>query len=647
MSAQLGVCSVLLVLLMAPGLAVGLASGLRGWTAVGAAPLLTFGVIAISAPIAPSVLGRWSIWAFLLATAVAALIGFAVRFLGRRWVGAGEPANQLVPWSPWQHAGVAAAVLATTALGLAVTARATHMLTDIHQFWDANFHANAVRFITDTGQSQPSALRAINDPANAGFTYPNGFHVLGATALGLTGAPITIVLNTQSALLAGMFALSMACLVRIAGGRPLLAAGSALTAGMFSSFPYDLEFFGPIWPFATGLAVMPALFTLLINALDAPRPALVVTSALAICGLVTLHPSITLTAVIIGLCYLVQRWVSARRVPLPELGLLAAAGALSAIYALPQLLSMSSTAQADKFEWPLYVSAARSLGELLFLGHEDRPPQWWLVIAMAFGLFGIRKLKSMYWWLAGGVIFAGLFVMTSSYKGALVTALTSFWWNDRWRFAALVVPAMVVLAAQGIVVARDSLATLLRKRAEQFAPWQRVTAVSLLVVLLFVASKGFYQGRNTQRIKDAYSGGYPTVTKSEEQGIDKLATLVNKDDLVMNDSRDGSPWMWALDDVHPVFGHVINEKATADAVGEDRVALFYRFNRIDTDPQIRSVVEKLRITYVYEGWGFVAPYLTRSPGMTDLDKVKALELVYSNEHSKIYKIRLDRIGKND
>jgi len=49
------------------------------------------------------------------------------------------------------------------------------------------------------------------------------------------------------------------------------------------------------------------------------------------------------------------------------------------------------------------------------------------------------------------------------------------------------------------------------------------------------------------------------------------------------------------------------------------------------------------ITYVYEGWGFVAPTLTRIPGMIDLDKVKALELVYSNEHTKIYKIRLDQV----
>src|SRR5687768_4438946 len=122
MSAQLGVLSVLLVLLVAPGLAVGLASGLRGWTAAAAAPLLTFGVIAISAPVIPALLGRWSIWGLLLATAVAVLVGLGVRLVGRRFAGAGEPASPLIPWRPWQHAGVAAAVLLTSALGLAVTA---------------------------------------------------------------------------------------------------------------------------------------------------------------------------------------------------------------------------------------------------------------------------------------------------------------------------------------------------------------------------------------------------------------------------------------------------------------------------------------------------------------------------------------------
>lgn len=647
MSAQVVVCGVLLVLLVAPGLAVGLAAGLRGWTAAAAAPLLTFGVIAVSALVVPAVLGRWSIWGLVLGTAVAALLGLGVRIVARRWTGPAEPVSPLVPWRPWQHAGVAAAVLLTTALGLFVTARATHMLTDIHQFVDANFHANAVRFIADSGQSQPSALRAINDQANPGFTYPNGFHVLGATALSLTGAPITIVLNTQAALLAGMFALGIACLVRVSGGRPLLAFGSALAASMFSAFPYDLEFFGPIWPFATGLALMPALLALLIHTLDAPRPALVVTAALGICGLVTLHPSVTLSAVIIGACYLVQRWVTARRVALPELGLLIAAGVLSSIYALPQLMSMSSTAQADKFEWPLYNSAARSLGELLFLSHEHNLPQWWLVAAMILGLVGLRRLKPLYWWLAGGVIFSVLFVMTTSYKGALVTALTSYWWNDRWRFAALVVPAMVVLAGHGLVVARDGLATLLRRRPEQLVTWQRLTAAGLVLALFFVLSDGFYRARNVERIIGAYNGRYPTVTGLEHEGIDKLATMVGKDDLVMNDSRDGSPWMWALNDTHPVFGHIVANKPSAQGVGEDRVKLFERFNKIDTDPEIRSIVEKLHITYAYVGWGFVIPGLTQSPGMTDLDKVKTLELVYSNEQVKIYKIRLDRITKSD
>ncbi|MFS8100809.1 hypothetical protein LFM09_27135 [Lentzea alba] len=639
MSAQLGVFSVLLVLLMAPGLVVGLASGLRGWIAVTAAPLLTFGVIAVSASAVPSILGRWSIWGLLIATVLAAAIGFGVRLVARRWVGADEPKSPLVPWSRLQHAGVAAAVLFTAALGLAVTARATHMLTDVHQFWDASFHANAVRFIEETGQSQPSALKAINDQANAGFTYPNGFHILGATVLGITGAPITIVLNTQSALLAGLLALSIVGLVRVAGGRPLLAVGSALAAGMFSAFPYDLEFFGPIWPFATGLALMPVLLALLIHTLDNLRPALVITAALGICGLVTLHPSITLAAVIFGVCYLVQRWATARRVPLPEVGMLIAAGVLSSIYAVPQLLGMASTAQSDTFEWPLHDNAADSLGQLFFLGHEAARPQWWLVAAMVVGLIGIRKLKPMYWWLAGGLIFSGLFVLTTSYKGPLVATLTGFWWNDRWRFAALVVPAMVVLAGHGLVFARDALSPLLRKTPEQLKLWQRLAAGALVLVVFGVLSNGFYVERNARRVIGAYNGGYPTVTKSEQEGIDKLATIVGKDDLVMNDPRDGSAWMWALDDVHPVFGHVLGDTPTAKAVGEDRVELFTKFNKIDTDPKIRSIVEKMRIKYVFEGWGFAAPFLTRAEGMKDLDKVKSLQLVFSNEHTKIYQIK--------
>jgi hypothetical protein len=631
------VLAVLVAVLLVPGLAIGLAAGLRGWVALAVAPLLTYSVVTVFSTIAPVVLGGWSALALVLATVLVAAVVGVVNLVTRRWA-ARETETR---WPLKANLGVAAGIAIAAGVGLWVTARSTGNLTEVHQFWDAMFHANAVRYIEETGESAPTALRAINDSANASFRYPNAFHIVGATVLGITGAPITLVLNSMSALLAAQFALSTVGLVRAVGGRPVLAGAAAVCSGLFSAFPYDLEFFGPLWPFATGLALLPSAVVLVVLVLKTRAPSVVIAAALGLCGMVGLHPSIAIAAVIYAVGYVVVRWINARRIPLAELGALVAAGVLASINVVPQLLGMAATGGGGDYQRANEADVPYALGQLFFLGHQAPTPQWALVAAMAIGVFTLHRLKGLRWWLGGGLFFGVLFVLCSSYQGPFTQLVASPWWNDRWRFVALVVPATAVLAGHGLTVARD---WLLDHSPRAFAPWMRLTSVGLVVLALFVLSNGFFQGRNTLRLTKAYAGGWPTVTAPEKQGIEELAKLTDDDDVVMNDAGDGSAWMYALEDIQPVFGHVNSAQPTAEAVGADRVALYTRFNRIDTDPEIRSIVQRMGITHVYEGTGFVAPTLERIPGLTDLDDVKSLELEYSNDAVRIYKVRLDQTG---
>src|SRR5262249_45588589 len=143
-----------------PGLVLGISAGLRGWLLLGSSPLLTYGLIGIAAPILPTVFGRWSLAAFGLAVAICCALVLGIRLVSRRWT---DPASDMLParWIPVQHAAVPGALLFTALLGMFVVSRATVGFTAIHQFWDAIFHANATRFIADTGRSAPSDLVAI------------------------------------------------------------------------------------------------------------------------------------------------------------------------------------------------------------------------------------------------------------------------------------------------------------------------------------------------------------------------------------------------------------------------------------------------------------------------------------------------------
>lgn len=121
-----------------PGSIVGLTAGLGRWTAVSAAPLVTHGL-----------------------TAVTEQVCVAVRLLIRA-----DPASRghglqhrSGPRSGSRHA---IAVEGTRREGSDFRRIwATGALDTINQDWDASFHANATRFILDTGNADPRALSAL------------------------------------------------------------------------------------------------------------------------------------------------------------------------------------------------------------------------------------------------------------------------------------------------------------------------------------------------------------------------------------------------------------------------------------------------------------------------------------------------------
>jgi hypothetical protein len=635
---------VLLLTLFLPGLAVGAAAGLRGWLLAATAPLLTYGVISIAAPVLPAVFGRWTAWGFAVAVAVVCAVLYGVRFVVRRrwgtdddaprWLGRPVDAAPLVTWSPVQHAGVAAVLACTAALGLFVVSRATDQFTAVHQFWDAIFHANATRYIADTGLSAPVDLYVIRPDNPVNFFYPNTFHVQLATVLMIDSGPVVDLLNLRAGITAGVFALSMVALVRRVVGRPALAVAVAVVCGAFSTFPYDLAYFGPIWPFSAALSLLPAFLALFVEMVERPRPEIVLVGSLGMLGLAAAHLSIGLAAAVFGVAFLVQRWWVLRRVPARDIAVLAVPGVVGCVMVLPVALTASEVAGGQAVDWPIINTPGGALGTLLFLNHDTAYPQWWLVFPLLLGLAAVRLLKPIGWWLAGGAVFTVLFTLAASYEGRLVALLTDPWWNDRWRFLALVAPTLILLAGNGLVFARDQLLRLPRVPGSFVV---RAVALTGVMAALVVLSHGLYYGHNAQRISNAYTDG-PTLSRQEQAALDELATLVPGGTLVMNDSNDGSAWMWALHDLRPVYGHAIPPGAVESLVDSDRALLYERFDELDTDEDVRAAVRRLDIGFVFIGDGFASPTSSRAPGLEDLDDVADLELVYSNDQARIYRL---------
>lgn len=623
--------AVYLLVVIAPGLVIGYASGIRGWLLAAAAPALTYGVIGIFGPLAPVIGIRWSALTLFAASALCAAVTFGVCRLFRS-PAARQPWTGL-DWSRSRHWMVAGAVLVATAVGLLAMARASGF-TAIPQWWDAEFHANAIRFIADSGNSSPAALAAIDSTGSASFFYPNAYHVLDATVAQIGGWPIPQVLDVSNGFQVGLFGLSISVLVAEITKMPALAAAAGILACAFTQFPYDTLTWGPLFPFTAGVALIPALLALLCRVLAAPASGAVVATAVAGVGLTAVHPSVTIAAGIPAVFFLLQRWITVRRVPLADLRTLLLVAVVGGVTGVFQVLGILTAAGGATSAWPPGLTAFEATQQFVTGSRSTGLPAVWLIGLCAVGLVGLfflRGASKLIWWLAGGVAFAALFVLDASSDAPWVRTVTQPWWNDSWRLYAIGSMAVVVLGAVGLV----TLARLLSRIAPRL---NSAAAVVLVALLVTIATKGLYLNRNTARLAWAFSDG-PVVSHTAEAGMQALGKLAPAGSMVMNDPYDGSPWMWALAGVHPVFGHAPILPQDAAAVGKQRMKLFEDFNKLDTDAGVQAAVRELHIGYVFLSQGSITGARPGHPaGLTGLDQVRSLKLVFQNSQTKVYRV---------
>jgi len=657
---DIALVALLAAVLVVPGLVICLIAGLPRWTAVAVAPLITYGLTAVAGPLTAAIGISWGPISLLGATVLGA---GAVLLVRRAWSvvqsrrapsGSSGTADRVPVTSADEPAApsgrraslvIAGGIVLGGLLGIYVALTAMGRLDAINQDWDAVFHANAIRFILNTGDADPSSLRAVNDAVGDSFFYPNSFHALTAVIGQLSGASIPALLGAQTVLMAGVTGLGLAALIWRHTRRVAFAATAPVLLAMFTAFPTDVLWRGPLLPYAAGIALLPAFLLLFGDALRTREPGILFVGALGAAGLLGLHPSAALTAAIFAVAFVIGRWVINRNVVVQDLWPALTVAVLTVVIAprfVLATLGAGGVAAEAQVNWPAVETPGQAVGDLLFLNHATERPQYWLVALLLIGVLGIRRLRAMWWWLAASSVFVALFVAAAAYDSPLTESLTLPWWNDRWRLAAIVTLGLAVLAAHGLVVASDTiLATLRRSKRGETVPARALMGAIVVTLMLAIGalSEGFYASTNADRMSANFGDG-PTVSTAEYRAMQALAELAGPDGRVMNDPDDGSPWMWALVDVQPMFGHVVNPPAIP-GLSDERQLLLSSFSCLDSDSAVRDIVEKYEISYVFLGAGYVRPYFTRMPGLQGLNYVDSLQEVYSDDHgNRIYRIDL-------
>lgn len=628
--------AIALFVLVAPGLLVGLATGLRGWLLAGAAPLLTFAVAGISG----QWLGAFGVpfgWlSFIMATVVFGALGFAVRRLR------GRPSTLRPLWAPAGHLAVGVCWLAAAAVGGYTMLRGMGDLNAIPQGWDAAFHANGIRYLTDTGDSSVTGMSRIAwyAPGEQIF-YPNAYHLAGALiwqlAEPLAGAPIAAVLNADTVLMPGMLGLSLITMIREFGGRAVLAGFTPIVAVATSMVLYELQL-GPILPYAQGLVLLPVAVALVHRYLHQPLPGIGFTLALAVAGLLAVHASMLFSGVAFLLPYLVRRWRAGLRTLSRDVQLLLPPAGGALLFAAPTIVGALVLVTGDYpyRGWPWKQPVGEAFRSWLLFAGQTVTPQLWLTAAFAIGVAACWRLRELRWLLGTTALLGVAFVVTSTWDNEVVKQLTRPWWNNPYRLLNLAAVAMCVIAAHGLAELQALLKRLAGTRAGARA------AFAVLLIGGWALGSGLYTGTNSALVQTT-SGRSPAqdphalpVSRDEAAAMAKLGELAEPGDWVLNERSDGTAWSYAIGGVRAVAGHFDPWMNPPDAD-----VLANRFRDYATDPEVRDLVRRMNVRWVIVGKAGYPRYpdgSDRAPGLRGLDGLSFLQVVYRNPDTALYRI---------
>ncbi|MQA15650.1 MAG: hypothetical protein GEV09_16230 [Pseudonocardiaceae bacterium] len=644
-AAQLVVLVVYVAVLWLPGMAVAALVGLRGWALVALGPLLSYGLVTCGPPWMSRLGVPWTpVTAGLLLLGVLVLVAI-LRWPLLRWTAATTSSRsheRLPAWTAGGHVAVGLAVLGAGVFGGSVLLTAFGGLGAVPQDWDAMLHANGIRYIAETGAGGVYEMYNVNTyPSDAQVYYPNAYHLLAAVVFELSGVGIPAVLNTLSILMPLMLALALVALIRAFHGRVALAVFAALVSPMATAVPYDVLWRGPLLPFATGLVLSFAALAAVRLYLDRPSVLSAIPLILSGAGLLGLHPSMLITVVLLGLPLLAQRWWHSPRSAGVELALLIVPAVVGAALMTPHLEgSLSAAEHVAGFTWPQTLTPGQALGELVGFSTSQTFPQIWLFTGLVAGLIGFRWLGQLRWIPAAGAATGILYVVAAAYDTPWAHAITSIWWNDKWRLAAIATMVLLPIVANGLTRSYDLLLARVVlpaiRRIKATGPrrrwWAAATTFVVLFGVFFQLTGGGYAQRNIERASHNYGLGR-SVSSAELQAFRVLDRLVQPGERVMNDRFDGSGWMYALTGVRPVAAHF-----GTGGVGEGPKLLAKQFDSYDTSPAVRAAVERLNVQWVMVGPGFVRSWKERQPGLDELGRVDALELVYDRAGVRIYRV---------
>ena len=629
-----------LLLIYVPGSAAAALLIRRPLTVLAAAPAMAYAMYSVGAMATTAAGVRWSPpvvagW-LVICLVVVALGAVLARVVDQRAPWGRRPSgddDEVVPVAPpveqsraaWWTSG--AVVLLAAAAGAGQIIRSSDLLRQPLQYWDAIFHGVATRYIAEEGTASPFSLAEAAQPANDSFYYPDVYHAIGALLLQLPGQSLPAVLSALSAATVVIFVLGTVAVVRHLGGGPVPVAVAALMAATTWSFPFARVNWGPVLPYALGVASITGAVALGLLVVRSRRfrtsRALLLGAIMA--GLLAVHPSVGASAAVVLAALLVVG--TARGTRVASLATFVVAAVAATLVFLPQI-ELNTGAGVAGFRWPKLQPVSEMVFEYFDVGFF--PPLsviWWVLLAVAVVVAVRRRARPTLALAFAGLGFSVQYFLARGVSADWSHTFTAIWWDDGSRLHALVVMAftpLVGLGAGAVAAGVHRLDLIEARRGVQ-------TAMVMALAALLASGHLAVHNAMSRRV---YGDG-PAVNQYESEIFDELSRRYDGG-LVLGDPFDGSSWVYALYGIPVVLPAPLTGNPDAQ-VGVDRMLLYTSIARYGFDPGVTATVRELDVRWVLVGSGVIGGP-GRPPGFVGMGFNPSLELVAANEGARLYRV---------
>lgn len=448
---------------------------------------------------------------------------------------------------------------------------------NIVQGWDVQWHANAVRFIMETGVASPTRMGELqNIETHADLLYPSAFHAgiaLFARAAGLEAIP---ALNIASAVLTSLaFPITLACLVfafmRSRGMTAQIGAGLAAIAVYAAPQILWIPDYVGMWPYMFAIGLTGISIWQFLNVPGAHASAL--PAAIGFLGVVTVHPSaVTVVALAVVLSWLTSTLVTPERSRLSDTVWMAGPALGASLVFLPQVFAGSTQAE-EVTAWEAVEDASiyngwetafmmktRHVGE--FFASFDPTVALWLA---GFGALVLLVWRRQVWpvlfYFISLTVCVNVLQPFDNVFGDMLAVLGNLHYNTAHRLIMPVAMSVVAAAAIG-VAAMIRLVTLAPLAVRKANPvWLRATAVASAVAALLVGAFAApaIRAETLEGAEDAYVSSRESQRMVTNDDLAAFAWLASQpaahEGYTLGDPSDGHSWIYALKGVPTISRH--------------------------------------------------------------------------------------------